>query len=454
MQDRAGERLQYPQMGVRLPTACLILIAALPLGLRAEDWPQWRGTDRLGVWRESGVLREFPESGLEVSWRQSIGRGYSGPAVAAGKVFITEFEPSGRNIGVERAIALDEQTGAVVWRAQWPVDYTLIDYDLGPRATPTVDGNRVYVLGAVGDLLCLDSESGEVNWRVNFVADYGAELPLWGTSGHPLVEGDLLIAVAGGKPDAKVVALDKRTGKEAWRAIADGGEPGYSPPTMIEAGGVRQLIVWHGAAVTSLDPSNGKVYWEQPFKPNFAMAIATPVLGPHGLLVSCFYDGSRMYRLDEQRPSAELLWRGNSNSEIATDGLHTVVTTPIADADYIYGIGSYGQLRALDARTGQRVWETQALTVENDRWASAQIVRHEDRYFINNDRGELIIAKLTPDGYEELDRIDVMKPTQPLGRRRDKGAVLWTHPAYANRHMVIRNDEEIVRYSLEAGAPR
>jgi outer membrane protein assembly factor BamB len=310
------------------------------------------------------------------------------------------------------------------------------------------------LLGAVGDLLCLHAQTGEVIWHVNFVADFGAELPVWGTSGHPLIEGDLLIAVAGGKPDAKVVAVEKRTGKEAWRAIADGGEPGYSPPTMIEAGGVRQLIVWHGTGVASLDPANGMVYWEEPFKPNFAMAIATPVLGPHGLLVSCFYDGSRMYRLDQRRPTAELLWRGDSNSEIATDGLHTVVTTPVADGDYIYGVGSYGQLRALDARTGARLWETQALTVEKARWASAQIVRHEDRYFINHDRGELIIAKLSPDGYEELDRIDVMKPTQPLGQRRDKGAVLWTHPAYANRHMVIRNDEEIVRYSLEAGAPR
>ncbi len=92
--------------------------------------------------------------------------------------------------------------------------------------------------------------------------------------------------------------------------------------------------------------------------------------------------------------------------------------------------------------------------MEKARWASAQIVRHEDRYFINNDRGELVIAKLTPEGYEEIDRTDVMKPTQPLGRRREKGAVHWTHPAYANRHMVIRNDEEIVRYSLEAGGLR
>lgn len=431
-----------------------ILLAALPTGLVAEDWSQWRGNDRLGVWKESGILQTFPEGGLQAAWRTPIGKGYSGPAVAGGRVFITEFEAIDRNTGTERAVALDEQTGEILWKQDWPVDYTEIDYDLGPRATPTVDGDRVYVVGAVGDLLCLDVETGDVIWSVNFTEDFGAVVPVWGMVGHPLVDGDRLIALVGGRPDAKVVAFDKRTGREVWRAISDGGEPGYAPPTLIEAGGVPQLIIWHSAAVTALNPTTGERLWEQPFVPNFSMAIATPVFSAHGLLVSCFYNGARMYRLGDDRPSAELLWRGNSDSEIATDGLHTVVTTPVVDGDYIYGIGSYGQLRALDARTGERIWETQALTVEKARWASAQIVRHEDRYFINNDRGELVIAKLTPEGYEEIDRTDVMKPTQPLGRRREKGAVHWTHPAYANRHMVIRNDEEIVRYSLEAGGPR
>lgn len=437
-----------------LPPVLLALLAALPLSLLAEDWTQWRGNDRLGVWTETGILERFPKDGLRVAWRTPIGKGYSGPAVADGRVFITEYEAVDRNTGIERAVALDERTGEVLWKQQWPVDYTEIEYDLGPRATPTVDADRVYFVGAVGDLVCLHVETGALIWSVDFRDDFAAQVPVWGTTGAPLINGGNVIAVVGGRPGAKVVAFDKFTGEEVWRAIDDDGEPGYAPPTMIEAGGVRQLIIWHGLGVASLNPVTGEIYWEQPFAPNYSMAIATPVLSSHGLLVSCFYDGARMYRLNGEAPNSELVWKGNSTSEIATDGLHAVVTTPIVDGDYIYGIGSYGQLRALDAKTGQRIWETQELTVEKARWASAQIVRHEDRYFINNDRGELVIAQFTPEGYVEIDRVDVMKPTQPLGRRRERGAVHWTHPAYANRHMVIRNDEEIVRYSLEAGAPR
>ncbi len=430
----------------------LALFAVLPLA--ADDWPQWRGADRLGVWRETGILDKFPEDGLHAAWRTPIGRGYSGPAVAEGRVFITEFEPLTGRAAVERAVALDEQSGEVLWRHEWPVDYSPIDYDLGPRATPTVDGERVYILGAVGDLLCLNAETGEELWAVDFKQAYGTEIPVWGMPAHPLVEGDLLVALVGGRPDGKVVAFNKMTGEEAWRAISDGGEPGYAPPTMIEAAGVRQLIIWHPKAVEAFNPETGESLWAQPFEPNLAMSIANPVLGPHGLIVSSFYNGSRMYRLNQERPGAELVWRGNSDSEINTDGLHSIITPPVADGDYIYGIDSYGQLRALDARTGERIWETQELTVERARWASAQIVKHEDRYFINNDRGELIIARFTPEGYEEIDRVEAMEPTQPLNRRRERGGVLWVHPAYANRHMVIRNDEEIVRYSLEAGAPR
>jgi outer membrane protein assembly factor BamB len=130
--------------------------------------------------------------------------------------------------------------------------------------------------------------------------------------------------------------------------------------------------------------------------------------------------------------------------------LHALVSTPVIDGDYVYGIGSYGQLRCLDAHTGKRIWETMDLTVENARWASAQIVRNGDRYFINNDRGELIIARFSPDGYAEISRTELIKPTQPTERRRKRGAVHWSHPAYADRHIIVRNDEEIVRYSLAA----
>lgn len=418
--------------------------------LQAEDWPQWRGKDRLGVWAESGILERFPSGGPRRVWSRPIRHGYSGPAVAGGRVFVTDYRSTDNRKGVERALCLDEATGEPLWERQWPVDYAGLQYDLGPRATPTVDGDRVYVLGAMGDLFCLRAEDGTEVWHVSYQRDFGAELPTWGFVGAPLVDGERLIALVGGSPDAKVVALDKRTGEEAWRSIAATSEPGYDAPVIFEAGGVRQLIIWHPVAVTSLNPETGEAYWQQPFKVQAGLTVATPVLSEHGLLVSSFYNGSRMYRLLRDRPASELVWKGGSDSEIDTDGLHSLVTTPVVDGDYVYGVGSYGHLRCLDARTGERLWETLALTKENARWASAQIVRHEDRYFINNDRGELIIARFTPEGYEELDRATVMQPTNPLRRRRELGAVHWTHPAYANRHMVIRNDEEIVRFSLEA----
>jgi outer membrane protein assembly factor BamB len=268
--------------------------------------------------------------------------------------------------------------------------------------------------------------------------------------GAPLVYEDLLICLVGGQPNAKLVAFDKLTGEERWRAIDAAEEPGYSSPFVLEAGGVPQLIMWHPGAVSSINPATGKLYWEHPFRLRMGLAVATPVTDGTRLLVSAFYNGSRMFRLDEDRPSAELLWKGNSDDERQTDGLHALVTTPVIDGDYIYGVCSYGQFRCLDARTGERVWETMDVTVENSRWASAQIVKNGDRYFINNDRGELIIARFSPDGYQEISRTQLIKPTQPLRRRRELGGVHWSHPAYANRHIVVRNDEEIVRYSLAA----
>ncbi len=424
----------------------LVLAAAV---LPAEDWPQWRGKNRLGIWNETGILKKFPAGGPKRIWTTPIANGYAGPSVADSRVFATDYRRGEGRLGTERVLCLDERTGKLLWQKEWTVDYSGLQYSLGPRATPTVDGGRVYVLGAMGDLFCLRVKDGAEIWRRDYRKDYDADLPTWGFVAAPLVDGPRLIALVGGSPDAKVAAFDKMTGKEIWRALDASSEPGYDPPIIFEAGGVRQLIVWHPTDVASLNPETGAIYWRQPFKIQAGLTVATPVLSRHGLLVSAFYNGSRMYRLLDDRPAAELIWKGGSDSEIDTDGLHSLVTTPVVDGDYIYGIGSYGHLRCLDARSGKRVWESLALTNENARWASGQIVRNGDRYFINNDRGDLIIAKLSPQGYEEIDRAMVMEATNPLKRRRDLGAVHWTHPAYANRHMIIRNDKEIARFSLE-----
>jgi len=422
-----------------------------PSAARADDWPEWRGAGRTGEWRETGIVERLPEA-LAFTWRTPIGGGYAGPAVAGGRVYVTDFVRAENNRGTERALALDEASGKILWVREWPVSYAGIQdtYATGPRATPTVDGDRVYVLGTMGDLLCLNAANGEVVWRKNFVADYDTAVPAWGMTGAPLIEGNLLIALVGGKPDAKVVAFDKRTGKEVWRALSSKSEPGYSPPLIVESGGVRQLIVWHPAAVSSLDPATGRVYWEQPFDVQLGMSVATPVFDRGHLLVSAFFDGSLMLELDGEKPAAKRLWEGTSESEIETEGLHALITTPVLDGGYLYGICSYGQLRALDAATGERLWETTALTRENARWAAGLIVRQGSRYFINNDRGELILARLTPEGYEELGRTKLIEPTSPASRRRELNAVHWSHPAYANRHIITRNDREIVRASLAA----
>jgi len=188
------------------------------------------------------------------------------------------------------------------------------------------------------------------------------------------------------------------------------------------------------------------VLWQQPFKVNMGMTLATPVLSGNRILVSSFYNGSMM--VEAKGDSSSRLWKGNSDSEINTDGLHAVINTPVIDGDHIYGICSYGQFRCLRLGSGERVWETMDVTREKARWASGFIVRHKDRYFINNDRGELIIARLSPTGYQEISRTSFIKPTSNSGNRRELGAVNWSHPAYANGHIYARNDEEILAYSL------
>jgi outer membrane protein assembly factor BamB len=426
-----------------------LLIAAVSLifPAGAEDWPEWRGKGRLGVWTETGIVDQFPSAGLTVMWRTPIRAGFAGPAVAAGRVFITDFHATAGSRGTERALALDEKSGKILWIKEWPADYKGIGYGTGPRATPTVDNERVYIVGGTGALLCLNSSTGETIWQKDYAKDYGMQMPGWGITSSVLIDGNRAIAIVGGQPDAKVVAFDKMTGKELWRSLPSDSEQGYAQPVIVEAAGRRQLIIWHPTAVASLDPATGKLYWEQPFKINMGMTLATPVLSGPRLLVSSFYNGSML--LDVSNPTASRVWKGSSDSEINTDGLHAVVNTPVIDGDYIYGICSYGQFRCLSLRTGERIWDTLDVTREKARWASGFIVRHGGRYFINNDRGELIIAELSPKGYREVSRASLIKPTSNSGNRRELGAVNWTHPAYANRRIVTRNDEEIISISLE-----
>jgi outer membrane protein assembly factor BamB len=437
---------------------CLLTICGLATD-PGSDWPQWLGPQRDGVWRETGILEKFPPGGPKLLWKMSIGGGYSGAAVAEGRVYVTDrtLAPGVKNPddpfkrgklhGQESIHCFDLASGKELWKKSYESDYD-ISYPAGPRGTPLVHDGKVYCLGALGDLLCLNASNGEVIWSHRFGKEYNVPSPLWGWSASPLLDGNKLICIVGGKGSV-AVAFNKDSGQEIWRALS-AEEPGYCPPVIYTLAGKRQLIIWHPEAVNGLDPETGKVYWRQPFKLKAGLAIPMPRQLPGDrLFVTAFYDGPMMLQIKPgDPPTASILWKGKSDSEIRTDGLHSIMPTPFIQDGYIYGICSYGQLRCLNAETGQRVWETFKATTgdRQARWANAFLVRVGDsqRYFLFNEKGELIIANLTPAGYAEIDRAKVIEPTQ-VAMGRD---IVWTYPAFAQHRVLIRNDQEVRCYSL------
>lgn len=432
-----------------------IFLALISTGATAfaDDWPQWRGPQRDGVWREKGIVETFGDADPRYVWRVEIGDGYGGPAVADGRVFVTDFErESGTTRGTERLVVLDEATGEELWSHRWGVDTQGIQsrYSNGPRATPTVDDDRVYVLGSTGRFFCFDVAEGSIVWESDWVEEYGAIVPTWGITGAPLVDGDKLIALVGGKPDAKVMAFDKKTGEELWRAIEADSAPGYSPPVIVEEGGTRQLIVYHPTGIASLNPETGELYWSQPVKASLGQAITSPIYSEGRLYVSSSLYGTTALAMDSEEPLVDLLWQSPQRQGNDFSGLYIFFSTPFAEDGTVYGVGYDGLLRAVDAVSGEELWQTDAAT-EDARQANAFLVKNEDRFFITNDRGDLIIAKLSREGYEEIDRVHLIEPTNNnFNGRRELGLVNWVHPAYANGHILIRNDNEIVRASLLA----
>ena len=371
-------------------------------------------------------------------WSAKVAEGYSGPAVADGRVYLTDYRRDKRS---ERVLCLDARTGKELWRHEYPVTYT-INYPNGPRSTPVVDSGRVYTIGAMGQMFCFQSATGKILWRKDLVDEYGTRLPIWGMVASPLVDGAQLITLVGGTNGALVVSFDKATGKERWRALNDPAV-GYAPPVIFTFGGIRQLIIWHPSGISSLDPRTGRLYWNVPHQVRYGLTIPTPRQVGNRLFVTSFYVGPVM--LDVHGRKAKIVWEGKSHNEIRTDGLHSIMSTPWMTKTHIYGVGSYGQLRCLEARTGRRVWETFQAT-GHDRWWNAFIIPQGNRFFLHNEQGDLIIARLTPRGYKELSRARLIEPTRRVRRRM----TIWSHPALAMKSVFARNDKELVRVDLSA----
>lgn len=425
-----------------MPRLSLLVILCLVVPARADDWPQWRGPTRDGVWRETGLIEKFAGPEVPIVWRAKVGAGYSGPTVAAGRVYLTDriVEPTQQ----ERVLCFDEATGKSLWTYVYDCAYR-VGYPAGPRANVTVADGKAYALGTMGHLHCFDAADGKLLWKHDLDPEYKIAMPIWGIAGAPLVEGDVLIVQVGGEGSC-LVGFDKNTGVERWRALKDTAS--YAAPIMIEQGGKRVVVCMTGESVAGLDPQTGAVYWQSPFPPSrMPIGISTPIYDAGRLFVTSFYDGSLLLDLAADAPTAKEVWRRKGRDEKHTDALHSIISTPLFLGGHIYGVDSYGELRCLDAKTGNRVWEDLS-AVPTARWSTIHFVQNADKIWMFNERGELIIARLSPKGYEEISRAKLIAPTsEQLGQR---GGVCWSHPAYANRRVFIRNDEELVCGNLAA----
>lgn len=422
------------------------LVLATPVA--AEDWPQWMGPKRDNVWRETDIVDKFPAGGPKVLWRVPIAGGYAGPAVANGKVFATDY--TGKvyedgnfarksSEGQESVMAFDAATGKQLWKHSYPVTYA-ISYPAGPRCTPTVDGDRVYFLGAEGHLLCCNTDTGKVLWQKHLTADYKTKSALWGYAAHPLIDGKKFITLAGGE-GSHVIALDKMTGAEIWKSQTQ-SEQGYVPPSIVTVNGKRQLIVGGPKAIRALDPETGERLWTTPFDADNGCVIMTPVLVNGYLFVGGYDNKSLLIKMPTGKTDkVEVVWKDKKNQ-----GLSPINVQPFVQDGLIYGFDSNGYLYAVEVPSGKRLWESDQPITEGKPLGSgtAFMVKNGDRFILFNEKGEIVLCKLSPKGYEEIDRAKVITPTGAAFGRK----VVWCAPAFADKKMYVRNDKELICVDL------
>lgn len=424
----------------------------------ADGWPQWMGPARDGVYREDGLISAWPAEGPTVMWRVAVGQGYAGPAVSGNKVVLTSRMPApnakadnpfkrGTLAGSERIVCLDIESGKEIWRVEYDCPYT-ISYASGPRATPLVEGERVFTLGAEGDLHCLALADGKVVWKKKL----DGPTPTWGFAAHPLIDEQWLYTLAGGK----LVALNKDSGEEAWSVSLE-GESGYSPPAIRIVNGKRQLVQWTPRGLLSVDPRSGAKNWFIAHGPvKYGASIVVPAfIAPDTFVITSEFEGAAGVKITDNAPQKawEIRKKGRETSTI-----HCLMSPLIEVDGLVVGFHIDGQLRAIDPETGKIIWESRghfpAGMAEDAllHWYAGFMTPWQPgggskprHWFLASETGELIFCRLSRDGYTELSRGKLIEPTNSDSRR----AVVWSPPAYAGQSVFWRNDREMVRVSLK-----
>jgi outer membrane protein assembly factor BamB len=363
---------------------------------QAEDWPHWRGPAFDGISQETAWQANWPENGPKELWRAPVGVGYSSMSVSDGRVFTM-----GNKDDVDLVSAFDAVSGKALWVHKYDCEAKDPNGYHGTRVTPTVDGSRVYTLSRHGHLFCLEAASGKVVWSKNFKSDYGAEDPRWGFSGSPLVYGNLLITEVGGN-GSSVVAFDKATGREVWKAGDD--KVAYSSIVPFGPEGNQSLAVLSAAGIVGRSPKNGAELWRAAWETRYDVNAATPIVTEGKVFVSSGY-GKGCALIGFSGGETKTLWE-NKNMK------NHVGTCVLVDG-HLYGFDER-VLKCLDLATGEEKWSER-------KYGKGSLLLAGKHWILYSDRGYLAVADLSPSGCQELTGFQAME-----------GKDTWALPVLAN----------------------
>ena len=381
-----------------------------------EDWSQFRGPRGDGISTETGLRSSWSTDGPVQSWRRTLGEGFSGLTVVGNRIYTMYASGEGTF-----ATALDAENGETHWRSR--IDAKWVDrFGNGPRSTPTVEANRVFVLSGRGALVALSIKDGSELWRVELAKQYGAEPPRWGVSTSPIVDGDLLVVVVGGSGGRGVVGFDKKTGKQVWASFSD--RAGYAAPVVFEAAGIRQVVTMTAGNVVALAPGDGKLLWSLPWETSYDVNAASPLaVGEDRMFISSGYDkGGAMLRIRSVagKVGVQELWR---NREMKNQ-----FSSSVYHDGYLYGFDDK-TLKCIDAETGETRWRQRGL-------GHGSLVYADGKLFALGDAGRLVMLRATPEKYEELGGF------QPFEGKT------WSVPTLHGGRMFVRDEKQIAAYRI------
>jgi outer membrane protein assembly factor BamB len=395
-------------------------VLAIPaaVSIRAlDDWPQWRGAKRDGISVEKGLLKDWPKAGPPLLWRAAGGgAGYSSFSTANGRLYTL-----GARGGTEYAMAFDAATGKKIWEVPHGRQFGS-DRGDGPRATPTVDGDRLYVFGASGDLAAMESATGKVIWKQNVLDKFGGSNIQWGLSESPLVLSDRILVSPGGR-GASIVALKKTDGSVIWKSLAD--EPGYSSAVLHEAGGIREAIYFTAERALGIDVDTGKLLWSYTQVANRTANIATPIVrGNRVFLSSAYSTGAALLELTPSNG------RIDAKQVYFTREMRNHHASSVLIGEHLYGF-SDAILVAMKFDSGEVAWRDRSV-------GKGSVVFADDRLYLYSEQGVVGLAEASPSGYREHGRFQIPTGNSPT----------WSHPVVSNGTLFIRDQDNLLAFDV------